>query len=110
MILLGIGFEFNSSQLTPESYPILYHVFKKLEENPNLRIEIEGHCDSIGTAEANKRISQKRADVIKSYLLDRNIDESRVSAVGYGATKPISENSTVEGRAMNRRIEFRVIK
>jgi len=110
LILLGVGFKFNSSKLTHDSYPVLYHVSKILKENPNLKIEIEGHCDSIGTTAVNQRISQQRADVIKLYLLERDIDENRISAVGYGSSKPIAENNTPEGRAMNRRIEFKVVK
>lgn len=109
LLLLGVGFEFNSSKLTAESYPVLYHVSKTLIENPNLRIEIEGHCDNSGTTEVNQKISQQRADVVKNYMLERDIDESRIKAVGYGSTKPIADNSTEEGKAMNRRIEFKVI-
>ncbi len=108
MLLMGVNFEFNSFRLTPESYPVLHHVSVRLKENPNLKIEVEGHCDSIGTVEVNQRISQQRADVVKDYMLERGISESRIKTVGYGFTKPIADNSTAKGRAMNRRIEFRV--
>lgn len=108
IILLGVNFEFNSSKLLPEAYPILYHASKIIEENPELKIEIEGHCDSIGTAEVNQRISQQRSDVVKNYMLDRGTSESRIKSVGYGYTRPIADNGTAEGRAMNRRIEFKI--
>ncbi len=110
LILMGVNFEFNSTRLTPESYPVLYHVSKRLDNNPALKIEIEGHCDSIGTVEVNQRISQQRADVVKDYMIQRGIDENKIKTTGYGFTKPIADNSTDEGRAMNRRIEFRVIE
>ena len=110
LILMGVNFEFNSTKLTPESYPVLYHVSKRLENNPSLKIEIEGHCDSIGTVEVNQRISQQRADVVKDYMIRRGIGKNKIKTTGYGFTKPIADNSTVEGRAMNRRIEFRVVE
>lgn len=110
LILIGVNFEFNSTRLTAESYPVLYHVSKKLEENPQLKIEIEGHSDSIGTVEVNQIKSQQRAEVVKDYMLERGIDEGRIKSVGKGSTKPIADNSTANGRAMNRRIEFKVIE
>lgn len=110
MFLLGVGFEFNSSTLTPESYPVLYHASELLKENPNARVEIEGHCDSIGTDKVNQRISQERADVVKNYLVERGVKENQITAVGYGSTQPIADNNTEEGRAINRRIEFRVVE
>ncbi len=110
MLLMGVNFEFNSSKLTAESYPVLYHVSKKLKKFPDLKIEIDGHCDSIGTVEVNQRISLERANVVKDYMVERGIDESRIKTVGFGFTKPIADNGTPEGRAMNRRIEFKIIK
>ncbi|VAX18859.1 hypothetical protein MNBD_IGNAVI01-1892 [hydrothermal vent metagenome] len=110
MLLMGVNFEFNSSRLTPESYPVLYHVAQRLKEFPELKIEIDGHCDSIGTVEVNQRISLERANVVKNYMVERGIDESRIKTVGYGFSRPIADNSTPEGRAMNRRIEFRIVK
>lgn len=110
MLLMGVNFEFNSSRLTAESYPVLYHVSQKLKKFPDLKIEIDGHCDSIGTFEVNQRISLERANVVKDYMVERGIDESRIKTVGYGFTRPIADNGTPEGRAMNRRIEFKIIK
>ncbi len=110
MLLLGVGFEFNSSTLTSESYPVLYHASELLKENPSARVEIEGHCDSIGTDNVNQRISQERADVVKNYLVERGVKENQITAVGYGSTQPIADNNTEEGRAINRRIEFRVVE
>jgi len=110
MLLMGVNFEFNSSRLTPESYPVLYHVTQKLKKFPQLKIEIDGHCDSIGTVQVNQRISLERANVVKDYMVERGINESRIKTVGYGFTRPIADNSTSEGRAMNRRIEFRIVK
>ena len=110
MLLMGVNFEFNSSRLTQESYPVLYNVLQKLKKFPELKIEIDGHCDSIGTVEVNQRISLERANVVKDYMVERGIEESRIKTVGYGFTRPIADNSTPEGRAMNRRREFRIVK
>lgn len=107
-ILVGVNFEFNSAKITPESYPILYDAAKTLLKNPNLNVEIQGYTDNIGSEEYNKKLSQKRADVVKSYLVSKGVSESRLKAVGYGESNPIADNKTAEGRAMNRRIEFKV--
>lgn len=81
-----------------------------LKENPQIRVEIGGHTDPSGTDKANLKISEKRAQSAKKYLMDKfGIAENRLVIKGYGATKPIADNKTQEGRAKNRRVEFRVI-
>ncbi len=82
-----------------------------LKDNPNIRVEIGGHTDSAGSSKANQKISEKRAESVKKYLEDKfNIPSNRMVVKGYGGTKPIADNNTKEGRAKNRRVEFRIIK
>ena len=80
-----------------------------MQEYPKLKVEISGHTDSIGTNEANRKLSQERAEAVREYLSTHSIHVSRVTAKGYGATKPVAPNDTEEGRQRNRRTEFRII-
>ena len=80
-----------------------------LKNNPKIKVEIEGHTDSIGTAEYNLALSQKRADAVKNHLISEGIGAERLQAVGKGEADPIVSNELKEGRAKNRRVEFVVI-
>lgn len=81
-----------------------------LKDNPEIRVEIGGHTDSTGSDKANLRLSEKRAQSAKKYIQDKyNISGDRMRVKGYGKTKPIADNKTKEGRAKNRRVEFKVI-
>jgi len=81
-----------------------------LKENPQIRVEIGGHTDASGSEKANEKISEKRAQSAKKYLQDKfNIPENRMVMKAYGSTKPVADNMTQEGRAKNRRVEFRVL-
>jgi outer membrane protein OmpA-like peptidoglycan-associated protein len=81
-----------------------------LKENPQLKVEIGGHTDGSGSEKANQAISEKRAQSAKKYLQDKfNISGDRLTAKGYGATKPIAEDKTQEGRSKNRRVEFKYL-
>ena len=107
VVLRGVNYEFGSAVLTGDSYAILEEVFESLREWPEVKIEIRGHTDSVGSNDANKQLSQKRAESVMNYLVARGIDAARLSAVGYGEDDPIADNKTVEGRAENRRVELR---
>ncbi|MBL4706863.1 MAG: OmpA family protein [Flavobacteriales bacterium] len=72
-------------------------------------MEVSGHTDNVGNATANLSLSKNRANSVKEYLISGGIEASRLNSKGYGANKPISDNSTVEGRAKNRRTEFQII-
>lgn len=109
-VLVGINFDFNSSNLRPESYSILSNAAQVLLMNPELRVEIQGHTDNIGSADANKKLSQLRAEMVKKFLVSKGVGASRLSTVGYGSANPIADNKTADGRMFNRRIEFRIIK
>lgn len=106
----NIFFDFNKSELKPESYPELDRLFNYLKENPDIRVEISGHTDNIGTDEYNLSLSQSRANTVKEYLVSKGIDSERIVSKGYGKTRPVAINDTDEGRQLNRRVEFKIIK
>ena len=107
-VLVGVNFDFNKSNFKPESYPILYDAAKTLLTHPDMKVTINGYTDNIGSESYNKKLSQKRADMVKEYLISKGVDGSRLTAVGMGESNPVGNNKTAEGRAMNRRIEFKV--
>ncbi len=81
-----------------------------MKENPSIKVEIGGHTDAGGSEKANQKISEKRAESAKKYLMDKfNIAGDRLVVKGYGSKKPIADNNTKEGRAKNRRVELKVI-
>jgi outer membrane protein OmpA-like peptidoglycan-associated protein len=106
VVLRGVNFEFSSAVLTGDSYAILEQVFESLKEWPEVKIEIRGHTDNVGSDDANRKLSQRRAESVRDYLISRGIDPWRLQAVGFGETDPIAENKTAEGRALNRRVEL----
>ena len=107
-----INFENNADVLTDESKATLDQAVPTVTEilaaSDTVGIEIGGHTDSVGSDAANLALSQRRADAVLAYLIDNGVDANRVSAVGYGETKPKVGNATAEGKATNRRIEFTV--
>jgi len=106
VILRGVNFMFGSAVLTGDSYAILDRVYESLVEWPEIRIEIRGHTDSVGSALANRMLSRKRAEAVRDYLISKGIAPDRLKAEGMGEDEPIAENTTAEGRAMNRRVEL----
>lgn len=108
-VLVGVNFDFNSTKLTAESYPVLYHTVQILAQDPSMKVEIQGYTDNIGSESYNKKLSEDRANVVKNYLVAKGIDASRLQAVGYGESNPVADNKTADGRALNRRIEFKVL-
>ncbi len=108
--LQNIYFDTGKATIKPESYPILDRVAEFLKANPKAIVEIQGHTDSVGSASYNMRLSQARAEAVRNYLITyHHIDPSRLIAKGYGETMPIADNTTREGRAMNRRVEFKIL-
>jgi len=110
VVLNNIFFETNSAELLPSSQSELNTLIELLEKNKNIAIEISGHTDNTGTQKLNLELSTKRANSVKVYLESKGIDQNRLEAKGYGQTKPIADNSTEEGKAVNRRTEFKIIK
>lgn len=110
LILNNIFFATNSHELLPTSFAELNTLIELLQNNPSLKLLVEGHTDNVGKAEHNQILSQQRAEAIVTYLTENGIKPSRLKAKGYGFSKPISDNDTEEGRAMNRRTEIKIIE
>ncbi len=108
--LKNIYFDFDKTSLKKESFTELNKVVEFLNQNPSVEIEIAGHTDSKGSDEYNANLSQGRSQAVVDYLISQGINEYRLSAHGYGESKPIDTNDTDEGRANNRRVEFTVLK
>ncbi len=104
-----INFANNSSVIPPESDPILDDVVKVLKENKTWRIAVEGHTDTRGGRKKNMRLSQQRAESVRQYLVSHGIEAERLTSQGFGPDRPIASNNTNEGRAKNRRTEFRIV-
>ena len=105
----GVNFETNSAILTADARDTLRRVAEALRGEPNLRAEIAGHTDSTGADDYNLRLSQQRAESVREFLVSEGVEASRLVARGYGETQPVADNSTTTGRALNRRVEFRVL-
>lgn len=107
LVTNGITFDVNSSNIKPNSYGILKEIADALKENPNVNIKIIGHTDSDGDAQKNMELSKSRAESVKRALVSEfGIDEKRMQTEGKGATQPLQPNTTPEGKANNRRVEF----
>jgi outer membrane protein OmpA-like peptidoglycan-associated protein len=107
LILEGVNFITDSADLTPESKTILDKVAESLQEWREVDVEVGGHTDSEAGASYNEELSQRRAESVRDYLVSKGVASSRLSAKGYGETRPIASNKTPEGRAKNRRVELR---
>jgi len=105
-IALYINFDTGKSTVKPESKPIIEQIVQMLKSNPELKIGVEGHTDSVGSPQSNKKLSDDRANAVVKEIVAQGIDASRLSAVGYGQERPIADNKTEEGRAKNRRVEL----
>ena len=101
---LRVFFDNDSATIKPESYPDLDRAVQLLQTNDRLNATIEGHTDSNGSDAYNLRLSQRRADAVRQYLVDKGVNASRLAAVGRGESQPIADNATTEGRAQNRRV------
>jgi OOP family OmpA-OmpF porin len=108
-VIEGINFKTGSADITKNSNVVLDKVVQVLTDYPDVRIEISGHTDNVGKPEFNRELSQKRADAVKQYLINKGIKPERLTAVGFGLEKPIADNKTAAGKAKNRRTEFRLL-
>jgi outer membrane protein OmpA-like peptidoglycan-associated protein len=105
--IYGIFFNFNSAKIAPESETVLRQIADIMQENPDWKLNVSGHTDNIGGADFNLGLSQRRAAAVKDALVSRyNIAPDRLGTSGYGASRPIETNETLEGRARNRRVEL----
>ena len=105
-ITLYINFETGKSDIKPESQNIIDQIAEMLNANPGLRISAEGHTDNTGTAASNQLLSENRGKAVMNALIAKQIDKGRLSSKGWGQTKPIADNTTEEGKAINRRVEI----
>jgi len=105
----AISFATNSAQLTPNFYAALNKVAASLKDYPDSNVQIVGHTDSTGAAAYNQQLSVNRANAVVVYLSAQDIAPARMQPVGMGATQPIADNQTAEGRAQNRRVEIKII-
>ena len=103
-----VSFKTGKAALSESSYPLL-GLLASVARNCNARIEIAGHTDSRGDAAINLKLSQRRADAVRKYLVQRGVNLDWVKAIGYGETQPVADNRTEAGRKANRRIELRVL-
>jgi outer membrane protein OmpA-like peptidoglycan-associated protein len=102
----GIYFDSDSATPTAESAATLQHIRDLLTAAPTLRLDIEGHTDDTGAAAHNQQLSEQRAMNVRSWLVSHGVSGNRLESHGYGATRPVADNKTPEGKAKNRRVEL----
>jgi outer membrane protein OmpA-like peptidoglycan-associated protein len=110
VVLNNILFQSGKSILTSGSYLEVDRLLNIMKENAQIKIEISGHTDNIGSAPLNSKLSEARAKTVVDYLIQKGIDPTRMVFKGYGSLQPIAENSTPAGRAKNRRVEFKILE
>jgi OOP family OmpA-OmpF porin len=106
LILEGVNFQTGKADLTPESQVILDAVASSLVANDEIKVRVGGHTDNTGSAAVNKRLSAARAESVRQYLISKGVAADRLTAAGYGPSKPVASNKTAAGRAQNRRVEL----
>lgn len=108
-LLEPIQFEFGKAVIKPESFPILNEIVHLLQKRPELRLGIYGHTDNVGSDATNLNLSKERAAAVRQYVIGKGIAEGRLESEGFGEGKPVTTNDTAEGRAKNRRVEFKIL-
>ena len=106
IVLRGVNFDFDKSDIRPDAVPILEEAAKTLKSESQLTVSVNGYTDSIGTEEYNQRLSERRAGAVKAYLEKLGVTGGRLTAKGFGESNPVASNDTAEGRAQNRRVEL----
>ncbi len=106
----NIYFDYNKATIRPESRESLAKIAGVLQEYAEVRLRVEGHTDSIASEGYNQRLSQARADSVRNALIELGVDDGRIDGIGYGEVRPVAPNDTPEGRAENRRIEFKILR
>lgn len=108
-VLEDCNFETGKADLEEDSYKVIDELVAYLKRKEDVRIELGGHTDNVGTPKNNQVLSEARANTVRDYLISKGIDPERVTAKGYGLTKPVESNKTEEGRALNRRTEVTIL-
>ena len=106
IVLRGVNFDFDKSDIRPDAVPILEEAAKTLKAESDLTVSVNGYTDSVGTEEYNQRLSERRANAVRAYLEKLGVAGGRLTAKGFGETNPVASNDTAEGRAQNRRVEL----
>lgn len=109
IVLRGVNFDFDKSDIRPDARPVLDHAAEILAAQPNINVLIAGHTDSVGSAEYNLALSIRRAEAVYRYLINRGIAPERLRVEGFGKANPVADNATEAGRAQNRRVELSVL-
>ena len=109
IVLQGTQFAFDSAELTPEARGILDENAAVMERESDVKVRIEGHTDSIGPEAYNQGLAERRAKAVEDFLISKGVSADRLEIMGYGPSSPIAPNNTEEGRAMNRRVELKVL-
>lgn len=106
LVLEGVNFDHDRAKLREDAFPILDKAAEGLKEWGDVKVEINGYTDSRGSAKYNLRLSQARAEAVRTYLIGKGISADRLTAKGYGESNPVADNKTEEGRFHNRRVEL----
>jgi OOP family OmpA-OmpF porin len=109
-VLKDLLFDTGKSTIQPNSYKSVNDLAELLLNRKTMVVEISGHTDNVGNPADNMKLSQDRANTVRNYLIKKGVEPNRVTAVGYGDTKPVADNTTPKGRQMNRRTEVKIIK
>jgi OmpA-OmpF porin, OOP family len=110
LILRGIHFDFDKAIIKPEWKVVLDEGASTLMKRPEVSVVIEGHCDGIGSVPYNQKLSERRARAVYDYFVKKGVKKNRMQTIGYGKSRPKADNATDEGRAINRRVELKVVQ
>lgn len=108
LVLRGVNFDFDKSNIRADAAPILNEAAATLQSESQAAVSVEGHTDAVGSDAYNQKLSERRAHAVAEYLATHGVERSRLSTVGYGESKPVATNDSADGRAENRRVELRV--
>lgn len=110
IVLRGVNFDFDKSTIRRDAAEILAEAARILQDDPEVRVSVDGHTDARGTDDYNQRLSERRAEAVVDYLSRLGVSPSRLQPQGFGESRPVASNHTEEGRAQNRRVELNVIR
>jgi OOP family OmpA-OmpF porin len=110
VVLNHLIFAQGKADLDPKSYPELDEVVQMLKENPAMEIRLEGHTDNVGNPKMNMELSQNRVEAVKKYMVSKGISKGRIETKAFGGTQPLKNEQTPEAKALNRRVEMRILK
>jgi OOP family OmpA-OmpF porin len=110
LIYKGIQFETGKWDIKKESHGVLDEIVRTIQSSPNLKFEIQGHTDNMGSETSNYRLSERRAKAVMDYLTGKGVSPAQLTYKGYGSSMPITSNETPAGRSENRRVEFKPIQ